>query len=150
MAVGAVLQGFSFFPRGGSAHVVRYLTAALLQSGWNPRILAGSLGDPGELSPAATFFAGLPVSAADFTPALDAWRRGEDPLDQPVPLHASYEDKPDAPDRILAAVSPELAVRHVDSWRRSYSSQARWSRRFFTSTTSRPCTMPPKQSFLRY
>jgi hypothetical protein len=113
-----VLQGFSFFPRGGSAHVVRYLTAALLQSGWNPRILAGSLGGPGELSHAATFFAGLPVSAADFTPALDAWRRDEDPLDQPVPLHASYEDKPDAPDRIFAAVSPELAVRQVDSWRR--------------------------------
>jgi glycosyltransferase involved in cell wall biosynthesis len=118
MAVGAVLQGFSFFPRGGSAHVVRYLTAALLQSGWNPRILAGSLGDPGELSHAATFFAGLPVSAANFTPALDAWRRGEDPVDQPVPLHASYEDKPDAPDRIFAAVSPELAARQVDSWRR--------------------------------
>jgi D-inositol-3-phosphate glycosyltransferase len=57
MAVGAVLQGFSFFPRGGSAQVVRYLSAALLQSGWNLRILAGSLGDPGELSHAATFFA---------------------------------------------------------------------------------------------
>ena len=70
------------------------------------------------MSHAATFFAGLPVSAADFTPALDAWRRGEDPLDQAVPLHASYEDKPDAPDRIFAAVSPELAVRQVDSWRR--------------------------------
>jgi glycosyltransferase involved in cell wall biosynthesis len=113
-----LLQGFSFFPRGGSAQVVRYLTAALLQSGWSPRIVAGSVGGPGDLSHAATFFGGLPVSTADFTPALNAWRRGEDPLDQPVPLHASYEDKPGAPDRIFAAVSPELATRQVESWRR--------------------------------
>jgi glycosyltransferase involved in cell wall biosynthesis len=61
---------------------------------------------------------GLPLSAVDFTPALDAWQRGEDPLDRPVPLHASYENKPGAPDRVFAAVSPELAVRQVDSWRR--------------------------------
>ena len=118
MAAGAVLQGFSFFPRGGSAHVVRYLTAALLQSGWSPRIVAGSVGGPGDLSHAATFFAGLPVSAANFNPALDGWRGGDDPLDQPVPVHASYEDKPGAPDRIFAAVSPELATRQVNSWRR--------------------------------
>ena len=57
------------------------------------------------------------VSAANFTPALDAWLRGEDPLDQPVPLHASYEDKPGAPDRVLAGISPELAARQVESWR---------------------------------
>jgi glycosyltransferase involved in cell wall biosynthesis len=118
MVPGPVLQGFSFFPRGGSAQVVRYLTAALLRAGWTPRIVAGSVGERGNPSNATTFFAGLPVSAADFSPALDAWLGGEDPLDQPVPLHASYEDKPGAPDRILAAVSPELAARQVESWRR--------------------------------
>ncbi len=118
MAPGPVLQGFSFFPRGGSAQVVRYLTAALLLAGWTPRIVAGSLGETGNPSNATTFFGGLPVSAVDFSAAFDAWLRGEDPLDQPVPLHASYEDKPGAPDRIFAAVSPELAVRQVDSWRR--------------------------------
>jgi D-inositol-3-phosphate glycosyltransferase len=118
MAPGQVLQGFSFFPRGGSAQVVRYLTGALLKAGWTPRIAAGSVGEPGDPGHAATFFAGLPLSAADFSPALDAWQRGEDPLDQPLPLHASYEDKPGAPDRIFAAVSPELAARQVESWRR--------------------------------
>ena len=121
MVPGPVLQGFSFFPRGGSAQVVRYLTAALLHAGWTPRIVAGSAGESGNPSNATTFFAGLPVSVADFSPALDAWLRGEDPLDQPVPLHASYEDKPGAPDRIFAAVSPELAVRQVESWRRLLS-----------------------------
>jgi glycosyltransferase involved in cell wall biosynthesis len=114
----AVLQGFSFFPRGGSAHVVRYLTGALIEAGWAPQIATGSLGSAGSPSHAETFFAGLPLSVADFTPALDAWQRGEDPLDQPVPLHASYEDKPGAPDRVFAAVSPELAERQVKSWRR--------------------------------
>jgi glycosyltransferase involved in cell wall biosynthesis len=121
MAPGPVLQGFSFFPRGGSSQVVRYLTAALLQAGWTPRIVAGSVGDVGSPGHAATFFAGLPVTVADFNPAFDAWRRGGDPLDQPVPLHASYEDKPGAPDRIFASMSPELAVRQVDSWRRLLS-----------------------------
>jgi len=91
MTRGSVLQGFSFFPRGGSAQVVRYLTAALLEAGWAPRIAAGSLGAAGSPSNAETFFAGLPLSAVDFTPALNAWQRGEDPLDRPVPLHASYE-----------------------------------------------------------
>jgi glycosyltransferase involved in cell wall biosynthesis len=118
MAPGQVLQGLSFFPRGGSAQVVRYLTAALLEVGWPQRIVAGSLGDSGSPTNAKTFFAGLPVSVADFTPAREAWLRGEDPLDQPVPLHASYEDKPGAPDRIFAAVSPELSARQVESWRR--------------------------------
>jgi glycosyltransferase involved in cell wall biosynthesis len=120
MSRGSVLQGFSFFPRGGSAQVVRYLTAALLDDGWTTRIAAGSLGAAGSPSHAETFFAGLPTSTADFTPALEAWQRGEDPLDQPVPLHASYEDKPGAPDRIFTAVSPELAARQVDSWRRLF------------------------------
>jgi glycosyltransferase involved in cell wall biosynthesis len=118
MSPGPVLQGFSFFPRGGSAQVVRYLTAALLHAGWAPWIVAGSLGDSGNPSNAETFFAGLPASVADFTPAQDASLRGEDPLDQRVPLPASYEDKPGAPDRIFAAVSPELAARQVNSWRR--------------------------------
>jgi glycosyltransferase involved in cell wall biosynthesis len=129
MAPGPILQGFSFFPRGGSAQVVRYLTAALLEDGWAPQIVAGSVGNPGDPGYAATFFAGLPITAADFSPALDAWERGEDPLDQPVPLHASYEDKLGAPDRIFAAVSPELAVRQVESWRRLLAGLVRFSPR---------------------
>ena len=111
-----VLQGVAFSPRGGSAHVVRSLARALPRAGWAARIVAGSVGRPGDPGHAATFYSGLPLTVADFTPALDAWRRGEDPLDQPVPLHASYEDKPGAPDRVLAAVPPRLAARQAAAW----------------------------------
>lgn len=113
---GAVLHGISFFPRGGSAHVVRSLTRALRDIGWCTRIVAGSVGDVGHAAHAETFYGGLPVHVADFTPALDAWRAGADPLAQPVPLHASYEDKPGAPDRCFGRVSPSLARRQVDAW----------------------------------
>ena len=115
-ASGLVVQGVSFYPRGGSAHVVGYLTRALLDAGWTARIATGSVGHPGQPGHAESFYKGLPVYPADFNPALDAWRRGEDPMDQPVPLHASYEDKPGAPDRILASVSAPLAARQVDAW----------------------------------
>ena len=64
---GRSVAGVLVLPRGGSAQVVRYLTAALVQAGWTPRIVAGSVGGTGNPGHAATFFAGLPVSAADFT-----------------------------------------------------------------------------------
>ncbi len=117
-APGAVLQGISFFPRGGSAHVVRYLSEALRDIGWRVRIVAGSVGGAGQSGHAETFYRGLPVHVADFTSALDAWRTGADPLAQRVPLHASYEDKPGAPDRCFGRVSPTLAERQVQAWQR--------------------------------
>ena len=57
------LQVLMFFPRGGSAQVVRSLARAIAggPSGWRPRIVSGSLGAPGEAGNAATFFAGLDV-----------------------------------------------------------------------------------------
>jgi glycosyltransferase involved in cell wall biosynthesis len=113
-----VIHGLSFYPRGGSAQVVRYLAAAQRQSGWRPGIVAGSLGRPGDIGHAATFFSELPVVAADFGPAVDAWQQGQDPMTQPVPMHPSYEDRPNAPDRVFAAVSPALAEHQVRSWHR--------------------------------
>src|ERR1044071_7274873 len=117
-AAGAVVQGVSFFPRGGSAHVVRCLTRALQHIGWSARIVSGSVGAAGQPGHAGTFYRGLPVYAADFTPALDAFRCGGDPMAQPVPIHSSYEDKPGAPDRFFGLVSPAASVRQSDAWRR--------------------------------
>lgn len=115
---GTVVQGVSFFPRGGSSHVVRYLTGALRDLGWRARIVAGSVGAAGQPGHAETFYRGLPVHAADFTAALDAWRCGGDPLAQTVPMHSSYEDKAGAPDRFFGDVSPAVAARQADAWRR--------------------------------
>jgi glycosyltransferase involved in cell wall biosynthesis len=91
-----------FFPRGGSAHVARALAANLPQSGWDVTILSGSIGGGG-LSDAERFYAGLDVHAVDFG-AGDA------------PMHPSYEDRPDAPDRVFAAVDDAEYERHVDAW----------------------------------
>src|SRR6185295_19849807 len=57
----------------------------------------------GGLSDAERFYAGLDVRAVDFT-AGDA------------PMHPSYEDRPDAPDRVFAAVDDDEYERHVAAW----------------------------------
>jgi glycosyltransferase involved in cell wall biosynthesis len=91
-----------FFPRGGSAHVARALAENLPAHGWEVTILSGSIGGGG-LSDAARFYAGLDVHAVDFS-AGDA------------PMHPSYEDRPDAPDRVFAAVADDEYERHVVAW----------------------------------
>ena len=115
---GRVGMGLWFYPRGGSSQVARYLASGLAGAGWDVSLVAGSLGGPGEATNAATFFAGLDVHAVDYTPAADAYGRGGDPLALPVPMHASYEDRDDVPDRLLAAVEPERAEHLVHSWTR--------------------------------
>jgi glycosyltransferase involved in cell wall biosynthesis len=91
-----------FFPRGGSAHVARALAENLPAHGWEVTILSGSIGGGG-LSDAERFYAGLDVHAVDFA-AGDA------------PMHPSYEDRADAPDRVFAAVDDAEYERHVDAW----------------------------------
>jgi len=83
-----------FFPRGGSAQVVRSLSRAIAAgpSGWRPRIVRGSLGAPGEAGHAGTFFAGLDVVPVPY----DAAARAPDPLRASPPFHPSYEDRPGA------------------------------------------------------
>ena len=109
-------MGLLFYPRGGSAQVVRYLARALPAVCWDVSVACGSVGSPGEGSHAATFFAGLPVSVADFTPALVAFRQGEDAMAAPMPFQPSYEERPGAPDRLFAALSPELAEHQARAW----------------------------------
>ena len=90
-------MGLMFYPRGGSAQVVRYLSRALVESGWDVALAAGSLGSPGEQTHAATFFEGLDVEVADYTPGLERFGRGEDQLAGPVPFHGSFEDREGPP-----------------------------------------------------
>jgi glycosyltransferase involved in cell wall biosynthesis len=111
-AAGRVVSGLFFFPRGGSAQVARELARALAGTGWQARLAAGSLGRPGELTNARSFFAGIEVEPLDYSPALEL----ADPLTAPVPFPPSYEDRPGAPDRVFAAVDDAAFERLVQAW----------------------------------
>ena len=109
-------MGVLFYPRGGSAQVVRYLSAALDQEGWDVSLLCGSLGRPGERTHAETFYAGMDLHTVDYNPAFEAYESGRDPLAEPVPFHPSFENQPNTPDRVFAAVSPELGDHITSFW----------------------------------
>jgi D-inositol-3-phosphate glycosyltransferase len=44
-----------FFPRGGSAQVIRYVARSLPDAGWSVKLLAGSFGGPEKESNAERF-----------------------------------------------------------------------------------------------
>lgn len=99
-----VVSGLFFFPRGGSSHLARSLTRALVELGDDVMLVAGSLGEAGGRSHAATFFAGLDVLPVDYTPGSG------------VPFQPSYEERPGAPDPVFAAVGDATFERLVDVW----------------------------------
>ena len=119
-----VTMGLLFYPRGGSAQVIRYLAAALGRAGWEAGLVCGSLGEPGDRRHAETFFSGIDVSGVDYGPAVAAFEAGGDPIAEPVPMHPSYEDRPDVPDRLFAAVAPELADHLARAWERPLAGAA--------------------------
>src|SRR3989442_1449839 len=104
-----VVSGLFFFPRGGSAQVVRGLGRALAQTGWEVTLAVGSLGQAGEQTHAPTFFGGFDLVTVDYSPHQ---QRGEGH----VPFQPSYEDRPGAPDRVFAAVDDEAYERLVAVW----------------------------------
>ncbi len=98
-----VVSALMFFPRGGSATVARALARELTAYGWETTIVSGSLPGYGD---AEVFYAGLDVRPACFEP------RGD------MPMHPSYEDRPDAPDRVFAVLDDAEFERHVAAWAR--------------------------------
>src|SRR5215207_7524091 len=92
-----VLMALQFWPRGGSAQVVRYLAPEVVAAGWRLSLVAGSVGAPGDLGYAPEFFSPLPVTVVDYTGAMEVWRAGGDPFRAKVPMHPSFEDRPGAP-----------------------------------------------------
>lgn len=105
-----------FFPRGGSAQVIRYLSSALDNHQVECQVISGSLGDPGSATHALRFFQDIDVLPVDYTAAFDAYHLGRDPLREPIPLHPSYEDRPDAADRAFPAVDPDTAAWLETRW----------------------------------
>jgi glycosyltransferase involved in cell wall biosynthesis len=110
-----VVMGLFFFPRGGSSHSARQLAAALPAAGWDAALATGSVGAPGEPTNAASFYAGLDVTAVDYTPG----RYAPDPLAADPPFQPSFEDRPGAPDRVFAAVPDRPYERLVEVWERA-------------------------------
>jgi glycosyltransferase involved in cell wall biosynthesis len=84
------------------------------------RVVSGSRGDLGGFADALAFYAGCDVRAVDFGPALAS----EDPLAYEgeagtAPMHASYEDRAGAPDRVFARLDDEDFERQVRAWGRA-------------------------------
>jgi glycosyltransferase involved in cell wall biosynthesis len=111
-------MGLAFFPRGGSAHVARNLAAALPRVGWDVTVLTGSLTLPGHPGDAREFYAGLDVQPVDLTEAYEA----ADPMAADPPMHPSYEERDDAPDRIFASLDDAEYERQVAGWARALQS----------------------------
>jgi glycosyltransferase involved in cell wall biosynthesis len=111
-----VLMALQFWPRGGSAQVVRYLAPQIVAAGWPLSLVTGSLGGPGDASYAPEFYAPLPVSTVDFSAAMQAWETGADPLAAAVPLHPSFEERDGAPDRIFASLTDAEFEQQVAAW----------------------------------
>ena len=107
-----VCSAVFFFPRGGSAQVARALARALPVRGWQVALATGSLGEPGEPTHAACFYAGVEVAPVDYSPAL----RFADPLAAAVPFQPSYEDRPGSADRVFAMVDDAAYERLVAAW----------------------------------
>ena len=98
-----VLSALIFFPRGGSAHVARSLARELPAHGWDVTVLSGSTHGHGD---ARRFYRGLDPQVVDF--------------DAPgVPMHPSYEDRPDAPDPVFAKLDEAAFEEQVGTWARA-------------------------------
>ncbi len=109
----SVLSAILFSPRGGSAYTARALARGLRTLGWPVTLVAGSRSDLGGHGDARTFY-GDDVPAVRFDDALAT----PDPLGftgppGPAPLHPSYEDRPDAPDRVFAALEKRQRDKHA-------------------------------------
>lgn len=105
-----------FYPRGGSAQVIRYLLRELNSRGWQTRLATGTLGAAGTPSHAATFYQGLDLRPFDYNAAQAAFEDGADAQAVPLPFHPSYEDHGDSADVMFSAVSPRAAAHLTRAW----------------------------------
>ncbi|GLW58540.1 glycosyltransferase family 4 protein [Kitasatospora phosalacinea] len=110
-----------FYPRGGSAQVVRYLNRELDQRGHRTRVLVGSLGDVGDTGHALTFYRGLSVRPHAYDQAHARWKAGDSAQEGVLrPFHPSYEDRSQpgtgCPDPMFSAVPDPAAERLAEAW----------------------------------
>jgi glycosyltransferase involved in cell wall biosynthesis len=118
-------MGIYFYPRGGSAHSARAIARELDANALEVTLLTGSRSDLGDVSLATSFYAGLDLRVLDFTPAV----RSPDPLRfrgpaGTAPIHGSYEDRPGAPDAVLASLDEEAFELQVEVWAEAMAAAA--------------------------
>jgi glycosyltransferase involved in cell wall biosynthesis len=111
-----MLTGVMFSPRGGSAHVTRALLGRLGTLGWSVRLVAGSRSDLGGDADSRLFYDGLDLFSVDFSRALTE-PDPVNPADPEIfPMHPSFEQRPDAPDRVFASLDDLEFQRQVRVW----------------------------------
>jgi len=118
-------MGMYFYPRGGSAHSCRSLARELGKNDLDVTLLSGSRSDLGGEAAAESFYAGLDLRPLDFAPAIAS----PDPLRYrgtagTAPIHGSYEDRPGAPDRVLAGLDDEAFELQVEAWAAAFAAAA--------------------------
>ncbi|MEV7282425.1 glycosyltransferase [Streptomyces sp. NPDC093111] len=119
----SVETAIQFWPRGGSAQVVRYLHRDFETRSITTRVHAGSRGTPGDPSHAPTFYAGLDLRSYDHQAAHTAFLAGRDPQAGARPHHPSYEDRGHCPDPLYSAVPPAAARRLTSAWKAHLTAQ---------------------------
>ncbi len=111
-----VVSAILFSPRGGSSHAARALSMGLADDGWASSLVAGSRRDCGPEQDATSFYAGISdLNVVDFTTAL----MSHDPMSPGLglaPMHPSYEDRAEAPDRIFASLDDQAFELQVRAW----------------------------------
>ncbi|MFQ5921671.1 MAG: glycosyltransferase family 4 protein [Anaerolineales bacterium] len=114
-----ILLGLVFYPRGGSAQVIRYLSRALIDLGHEVHVATGSLSDGDPQHEARTFYGEIPLTIADYTEAWQGYKSGRNPISPKwtVPFHPSYEDKPGVPDRAFYKVNSDEYAALRRSWK---------------------------------
>lgn len=117
-----ILMGMIFYPRGGSAQVVRYLSQHLVELGHQVHLMVGSLSDGNPQHDAHVFYSDLPLTIADYTEAWDAFNRGDNPIspEWQVPFHPSYEDKLAVADRVFYKVNQTEYEGLLRSWKQMF------------------------------
>ena len=98
--------------------MARNLATALPSCGWDVTVLSGSISVPERPGAAEDFYTGCDVVSVDMTGALAA----PDPMLADPPLHASYEDRPGAPDRIMCSLDDHAYEHQVAFWARALTS----------------------------
>jgi len=114
-----VLSAIMFFPRGGSAHVARALAQGLRKHGCEVTLLAGTRTDLDSHGDAREFYGDVHAVSFDAALASADPMRYEGPPGA-APMHPSFEERPDAPDKVFAALDDLDYERQVRAWSREF------------------------------